>query len=281
MDSSTPDTGAQPETPAAEHPKQARRPGVWAALAIVVLYFALQFGLGILIGAVVGLAAKLKAGLAAAPAHSVPPTTKSIVAAIQASPDLRVIVVVLTLTATAAVTAWLVHRLWPAQWTGAGLPGFGFTRLANPRAYLVAVLLGIVVLLLGGPLTQFLAGQHPIRQDVTLLAGSVSPGLRVLLALVVVGVAPFAEELVFRGVLLSGLARRMPIGWAVLASAVIFGCAHLPDFGFAWYPVPVLILLGLIAAWLRVRTHSLWPSIALHATNNAVAAVAWFVVAHR
>lgn len=281
MDSSTPGTGAQPATPAAKHPMQARRPGVWAGLAIVALYFALQFGLGILIGAAVGLAAKLKAGLAAVPTHAVPPSAKSIVAAIQASPDLRVIVVVLTLTATAAVTAWLVHRLWPAQWIGAGLPGFGFTRPAHPSAYLIAVLLGIVMLLLGGPLTQLLAGRHPIQQDVTLLAGSVSPGLRVLLALVVVGVAPFAEELVFRGVLLSGLARRMPIGWAVLASAVIFGCAHLPDFGFAWYPMPVLILLGLIAAWLRVRTRSLWPSIALHATNNAVAAVAWFVVAHR
>jgi hypothetical protein len=93
-------------------------------------------------------------------------------------------------------------------------------------------------------------------------------------------VAPFVEELVFRGVLLSGLASRMPIGWAMLASAVVFGCVHLPDFKFAWYPVPALIILGLVSAWLRVRTRSLWPSITLHATNNFIAAIAWFVVAH-
>ena len=43
---------------------------------------------------------------------------------------------------------------------------------------------------------------------------------------------------------------RVPVGWAMLASAVVFGCVHLPDFKFAWYPVPALVLLGLAAAWL-------------------------------
>jgi membrane protease YdiL (CAAX protease family) len=61
---------------------------------------------------------------------------------------------------------------------------------------------------------------------------------------------------------------------------VIFGPVHLPDFKFAGYPGPALILLGLVLAWLRVRTRSLWPSITLHATNNLVAAVAWLLVSH-
>jgi membrane protease YdiL (CAAX protease family) len=134
------------------------------------------------------------------------------------------------------------------------------------------------VLLLGGPLTHLLAGHHEVNQDVSLLAGNVSMGMRLLLAVLVVCVAPFVEELVFRGVLLSGLASRMPIGWAMLASAIVFGCVHLPDFKFAWYPVPALVILGLASAWLRVRTRSLWPSITLHATNNFIAAIAWFVV---
>ena len=97
----------------------------------------------------------------------------------------------------------------------------------------------------------------------------------------VVCVAPFVEELVFRGVLLSGLASRMHIGWAMLVSAIVFGCVHLPDFKFAWYPVPALILLGLVLAWLRVRTRSLWPSITLHAANNFFAVLGWFLVTHR
>jgi membrane protease YdiL (CAAX protease family) len=36
----------------------------------------------------------------------------------------------------------------------------------------------------------------------------------------------------------------------------------------------------LALAWLRVRTRSLWPSITLHATNNFMAVLAWFLVAH-
>jgi membrane protease YdiL (CAAX protease family) len=80
-------------------------------------------------------------------------------------------------------------------------------------------------------------------------------------------------------VLLSGLASRLPVAWAIIVSALIFGGAHLPDFQFAWYPVPALILLGLVLGWTRVHTRSLWPSIALHATNNLFAAVAWFVTA--
>ncbi|MGH8184183.1 MAG: lysostaphin resistance A-like protein, partial [Rhodanobacteraceae bacterium] len=80
--------------------------------------------------------------------------------------------------------------------------------------------------------------------------------------------------------LLSGLASRLRIGWAIVASAVIFGCAHLPDFKFAWYPVPSLILLGLVLGWLRVRTRSIWPSITLHATNNFIAMLGWFFITH-
>ena len=104
--------------------------------------------------------------------------------------------------------------------------------------------------------------------------------MRVLLALMAVCVAPFVEELVFRGVLLSGLASRMRVGWAIVVSALIFGCAHLPDFKFAWYAIPTLVLLGLALGWIRIKTRSLWPAIVLHATNNFFAVLAWFVVAH-
>ena len=137
-----------------------------------------------------------------------------------------------------------------------------------------------MVLFAGMLLTHLLAGQHSVNQDVTVMAAKVPINLRVMLALLVVCVAPVVEELVFRGVLLSGLARRMHVGWAIVASAVIFGCVHLPDFKFAWYPVPALVLVGLAAGWLRVRSRSLWPSITLHATNNFVAVLAWFAVSH-
>jgi membrane protease YdiL (CAAX protease family) len=257
-----------------------KQPGIWSGLGIVALYFLLQFGLGILFGVVAGFVLMVKAAFNAGLHHRAPPDARAVMQASMANPDTRVIFIVATIAAAAAVMILLIRQFWRAQWSRAELPGFGFTPPAKKSAYLIAVLLGAIVLFLGGPPTHLLAGHHEVNQDVSLLAGNVSVGMRLMLAVLVVCVAPFVEELVFRGVLLSGLASRMPIGWAMLASAIVFGCVHLPDFKFAWYPVPALIILGLVSAWLRVRTRSLWPSITLHATNNFIAALAWFVVAN-
>ena len=279
MDLSTENTPAVPDATFAPQPVP-KHPGVWSGLGIVALYFLLQFGLGILFGAMAGFVLMVKASFQAGLHHRAPPNAKAIMQALQASPDTRVVFIVATIAAAAVVMVLIVRQFWRAQWSRAELPGFGFTPPAKKTSYLIAVLLGVAVLLLGGPLTHLLAGPHQVDQDVSVLAGNVSIGMRLLLALLVVCVAPFIEELVFRGVLLSGFASRMPIGWAMLGSAVVFGCVHLPDFKFAWYPVPALVILGLASAWLRVRTRSLWPSITLHATNNCIAAVAWFLVAH-
>lgn len=257
-----------------------KRPGVWSGLGIVLLYFLLQFGLGILFGAIVGFVSMVKTAFQGTPHHLTLPDSKTVMQTLQVNPDARVVFIVATIGAAAVVMVLLIRQLWRAQWSRAELPGFGFTPPAKKHSYLIAVLLGAAVLLLGGPLTHLLAGHRQVAQDVSLLAGNVPFGMRVLLAALVVCVAPFVEELVFRGVLLSGFASRLPIGWAMLASAVVFGCVHLPDFKFAWYPIPTLIVLGLAAAWLRVRTRSLWPSITLHATNNLIAALAWFLVDH-
>jgi len=255
-----------------------KHPGVWSGLGTVALYFLLQFGLSILVGALIAVALGVAGGFHAATGHH-KFDPHAVTRLIQQNPDIRVILTVLTIAAAAAVMTALVRRTWPAQWSRGELPGFGFVQPDSKLAYPGAVLLGVAVLLAGAALTNLFAGSNPVQQDVALMADKVSPDMRILLALLVVCVAPFVEELVFRGVLLSGLASRMRSGWAIVASALIFGCAHLPDFKFAWYPVPALVLLGLALAWLRLKTRSIWPSITLHATNNFVAAMTWFMVA--
>jgi membrane protease YdiL (CAAX protease family) len=93
--------------------------------------------------------------------------------------------------------------------------------------------------------------------------------------LVAIVVAPLCEETFFRGFLLPGLARAMPAWAAVVTSALVFGVAHA-DLGSL---VP-LVVIGLVVGVLRWRTGSLWPGIALHALNNAVAAVYILSVIH-
>ncbi|MGH8191569.1 MAG: lysostaphin resistance A-like protein [Rhodanobacteraceae bacterium] len=256
-----------------------RRPGIWSGIGVVVLYLLLQLAVGLVFGIAIGLWQALKAGFEAGLQHR-KPEIRAVVHAAMTNPDTRVVLAVVTIAVAAAIVIAIVHHTWPAQWARAELPGFGVVASRDWRAYLAAVVLGVVVVVLGGLMTHLLAGKHPVHQDVSVLAGEVPLGMRLLLMLLAVGVAPIVEEVVFRGVLLSGLARRMPVAAAIIVSAIIFGCAHLPDFRFVWFPVPALILVGLVLGWLRVRTHSLWPSITMHATNNAMAVLAWFLVAH-
>lgn len=251
-----------------------KRPGIWSGLGIVALYFVLQVGLGLFIGAGIGLYAALRA-------HATGLAPHAAIRTLLARPDVAAAMATFTI-AGAVILVWLlVHQFWPAQWRVSDPRGFGLTRAHARSDYPVAVLLGIAVVLAGGALRHLLAHGHAVPQNVGVLFGNADPAFRVLLALVAVVAAPLGEELVFRGVLLAGFMRRLPALWAVLATALIFGCAHLPDFKFAWYAIPSLVIVGIALGWMRLYARSLWPAVVLHATNNAIAVFAWFLIAHR
>lgn len=72
-----------------------------------------------------------------------------------------------------------------------------------------------------------------------------------------------AEELLFRGVILSGLLATFPERTAIIVSALMFATLHLSPLNFIHTSV-----MGVIYALLTVRTGSLWPSISLHAMWN-------------
>jgi membrane protease YdiL (CAAX protease family) len=84
---------------------------------------------------------------------------------------------------------------------------------------------------------------------------------------VFVAVAPFVEELTFRGL---GYSLLEPLGrlTAVLWVGVAFGLAHGLLEG-----LPILIVFGCGLAWLRERSGSVYPGMAVHATFNAVALI--------
>lgn len=83
---------------------------------------------------------------------------------------------------------------------------------------------------------------------------------------VVALVAPVVEELTFRG--LGYAATRDAFGSlaAILVTGVAFGLAHGLLVAF-----PALAAFGVVLGWLRRRTDSIYPCIALHAIFNGVA----------
>ena len=86
-------------------------------------------------------------------------------------------------------------------------------------------------------------------------------------AVVIALIAPFVEELMFRGAGYSLLARFGQIV-AIVVTGVAFGLIH----GLVEALV-VLTAFGIGLAWLRAKTDSVYPCIVVHALFNAVALV--------
>ncbi len=78
-------------------------------------------------------------------------------------------------------------------------------------------------------------------------------------------IAPVFEELLFRGLLVTWLRKATrSAGIAIVFSGLAFGIIHMPQ----WHLVPALSLLGILLAYLYVRTGSLTLVIFLHAIFN-------------
>ena len=87
-------------------------------------------------------------------------------------------------------------------------------------------------------------------------------------ALVVALLGPVVEELLYRGAGLS-IFLRFGTTAAVLITALPFALGH----GLI-RTIPALLLFGVVIAFLRVRTQSLYPSILVHCAFNATALIA-------
>jgi CAAX protease family protein len=85
-------------------------------------------------------------------------------------------------------------------------------------------------------------------------------------AAVVCVLAPFVEELTFRGVGYGLLTRRFGVEPAIVGSGLAFGLAH----GLV-QALPLLVAFGIGLAWLRESADSTVPGMILHGTFNAIA----------
>ncbi len=99
-----------------------------------------------------------------------------------------------------------------------------------------------------------------------------APWQLVLTIVALVVLAPLGEELLFRGLLLRGLARRLRFWPAALISALAFTSAHI-DAYLIWPRAVALVLTGLGLAWIY-RRRGYWGAVSAHATVNAIASIA-------
>ncbi len=101
-----------------------------------------------------------------------------------------------------------------------------------------------------------------------------SPLSLALFGVLAVTIAPFFEELFFRGFLQPLLSRSFGVVAGVLLTAFLFGALHAPEYAWAWQYVVAVSLAGAVFGWIRARTNSIIPSTIMHGCYNAVFIIA-------
>jgi membrane protease YdiL (CAAX protease family) len=142
-------------------------------------------------------------------------------------------------------------RFWPTVgWAALGLVSF----------YILAALYTAIL-------------QPDVEQTVAQDLGADQGTLGMIAAgFMVICVAPVGEEFFFRGFFYRALRSRYSILAAALIDGILFGAIHW-DFSSAdgLLIIPPLAALGFIFCLIYERTGSLYPVIAMHAVNNAIA----------
>lgn len=132
-------------------------------------------------------------------------------------------------------------------------------------------IIGVFALIVVNGAIAFLNGgtfDNPQAEGIT--GGSVLSRTQFFALLVLVaGLVPFAEELLFRGMLYPLLRRRFSPLLAIPLNAAIFAVVHVIPL-----IIPGLFVVGLLLAYLRERSGSVWPSIFYHVLQNSLALIA-------
>lgn len=235
-----------------EEKKRFSAAAVLAALGKALCYLGLFLGCQFLVSLVYSVAAALYAALAqgisdpAALTREIVRLVYACTGQISLFADLAVLLVL--------VLFFLLRKKDPLRETGAVPAPLSMTAAA---AGLAPVLYLLVTLALG------LLPEAWLESYAEASAALSETGLVMVLSTVVA--APIAEEVLFRGLILSRLKRAMP-GWlAVVISALIFGLCH-------GHPVWMVyaFILGLFFGLMTLRSGSILPSLLAHFIFNGI-----------
>ena len=146
-----------------------------------------------------------------------------------------------------------IHWNWPAQIAVYVLAGF--------------------VLAVG---LQLLAHLLPIPKELPIDSFFRTPAEAWALGLLSITLAPLMEELFFRGFLYPVLARGLGLPIAVFLTALPFALLHGAQLAFAWGPVLVIFLVGMVLTMVRAKTNSVAAGVIIHMAYNGTITAAMF-----
>ena len=126
----------------------------------------------------------------------------------------------------------------------------------------------LLVRLVYWPLWRFIDSDEVAEPARQLVEASRGVGGTTLLIVTVVVIAPFVEEVYFRGLLLRSMWGRVGSVSTVLITGTLFGLAHVQRL-----QLPALIVFGWVAGTLVVKFRRLGPALWAHAAFNGYTVV--------
>lgn len=151
---------------------------------------------------------------------------------------------------------------------GATIPEYLALRSISPKVMLTSLLAaGIFAVLCDG--ISYLCGRPVVPQSAIHMYRTCTYPL--LLWSCLVGAAPVAEEVFFRGFLLQGFKEsRLGSVGAVLVTALLFASVHIQ---YDLFDMGSIVAAGVLLGVVRLKSRSLWTCIGMHSLNNVIATV--------
>jgi membrane protease YdiL (CAAX protease family) len=100
----------------------------------------------------------------------------------------------------------------------------------------------------------------------------------ILLMIFGILVAPLVEETIFRGFFYPVVARSFGVLAGILVTGTLFGMSHAAQLWGGWGQIGLLVGVGVVMTWVRVRRHTVLASYLLHVAYNTTL-FAEFVIA--
>lgn len=177
------------------------------------------------------------------------------------SPPIYVLGVGIYLAVLAGIYLFAARRV---GWRALGV------RATASRNFLIVLplfFIGMIALMAVNGLLTLALGSFENPQADSITGGrALSPAELAAGLLLIAGLAPLVEELFFRGMVYPLIRARMGALPAIGLSALLFALVH-----FVPLLLPSLFLVGVLLAYLRERSGSIWPSVLYHILQNSLA----------
>ncbi|MCF7957948.1 MAG: ABC transporter permease subunit [Phycisphaerae bacterium] len=144
--------------------------------------------------------------------------------------------------------------------------------LKTPRttALIATILMAAAMLVLGHQYTtwqgNFIKPPQEYAEMMKTLFENTTPAKLIVLLLAIALSPAVCEEVLFRGVILSGLRSRCSVKLSIIATGILFGLMHI----YISQIIPTA-LLGIVITYLVLRSGSIFTGILFHLLNNSIA----------